>query len=627
MDIEFNNNRIVFHADQAKNDRPELQKGVKTYSRIAAAIIHFFFPDKVVKLEGQSGKPIFLSAKSLYRFKQVAEFDSSSQIPSIDFKSFAKSLQSKKSYLTVNLSDISKMIGDSPQNAEIEEELRLDEINEIHAMSEALSDSKFSVDLDVAFIKEKKSGLVNYERELINFLEKGLLDYISLTEKEQNQLKGRYLIVKHNVLPDSKIQFNKLIFDLIEKNHPTQFQKIDEETPPDTLVVDSIEVPLKFASVEDGKLYKKFAFVLENVKNENPEFSIYLEKSMAKLIQSSVLKCFDSKCEEIEKGLKSNILSSEEIEGKVEELFQLLNYLGEIFPDSENESTWVWFRIDKKFSKILKIKTIYGEQVEVVIKKLFAKYQRFIEEGEAQYRFKHTFVEQVLEKTTSSIYGRSAKEQEELKSENRVNAAKYIADFFKQPNQSKKVSILDLETLHAINNRGIVPQSYSKIRPNSPGLEYRDNPIFFGKRVGVHVDDVEKEVSQLLSRVNTLLERDSKKPLSKLQWSIEVAKLQNELLDIHPFWDRNGSTALLFAEMLMTKKGHKPNPIREKGGRSERYYKRLINVFSNPIAISIVAYENYKIALQPGFYNSRFVPLTQERKKYYNEWMQSQNLG
>ena len=116
-----------------------------------------------------------------------------------------------------------------------------------------------------------------------------------------------------------------------------------------------------------------------------------------------------------------------------------------------------------------------------------------------------------------------------------------------------------------------------------------------------------------------------------LPWFLELERwfpVLWEYLECRNYvWDAFQSTALLFAEMLMTKKGHKPNPIREKGGRSERYYKRLINVFSNPIAISIVAYENYKIALQPGFYNSRFVPLTQERKKYYNEWMQSQNLG
>ena len=58
--------------------------------------------------------------------------------------------------------------------------------------------------------------------------------------------------------------------------------------------------------------------------------------------------------------------------------------------------------------------------------------------------------------------------------------------------------------------------------------------------------------------------------MSTLRYGIEAAKLHNDLLDIHPFADRNGSTSLLFLETLMARRGYVPDIKRQKS-----YYKNL----------------------------------------------------
>ena len=145
--------------------------------------------------------------------------------------------------------------------------------------------------------------------------------------------------------------------------------------------------------------------------------------------------------------------------------------------------------------------------------------------------------------------------------------------------------------LHEINNRGIVPKSFSDFRSGSMG-------VTFGKRIGTLPKDVLQEVEGVVERANSLLEGRRNKKYSKTDFQIATAMLHNQLLDIHPFPDRNGSTSLLLMELLMSHQGYKPSPKREGN-----YYKTVRRTLGhNPVAIGVVGYEHYLIANKPGHF-------------------------
>ena len=98
------------------------------------------------------------------------------------------------------------------------------------------------------------------------------------------------------------------------------------------------------------------------------------------------------------------------------------------------------------------------------------------------------------------------------------------------------------------------------------------------------------------------------KDLSDMRYEIVAATLHNDLLDIHPFSDRNGSTSILFLELIMAKSGYVPSMKREKD-----YYKHLRKILDdNLLAISVVKHQHRKIGSKFGYFQGETIPESQK---------------
>jgi hypothetical protein len=187
------------------------------------------------------------------------------------------------------------------------------------------------------------------------------------------------------------------------------------------------------------------------------------------------------------------------------------------------------------------------------------------------------------EKVTHEIFGRTSEEIEALKEQNRNRVVAFL-----QEHKNEAPSIELLLEMHAINNTGIIPQKFLRFRE-------KEELIGFGKHFGILGDDVLEEMKDFEARA-ILLTLEKHPPGI---YGAAVAKLHNDLLSIHPFLDRNGSSSLLFVEFMMSKKGYKPKEKRDK-----TYYARIRSAFgSNPIAVGIIAQGHYNISHVPGYYS------------------------
>jgi hypothetical protein len=101
-----------------------------------------------------------------------------------------------------------------------------------------------------------------------------------------------------------------------------------------------------------------------------------------------------------------------------------------------------------------------------------------------------------------------------------------------------------------------------------------------------------------------------------------VAKLHNRLLDIHPFLDRNGSTCLLFVELLMAAHGGYIPPT----DRIKNYNTNLSMILKNSLAVAVVNYEHYKIEHQFGHYKSKSLKMDKETKVQYKSMVADRKL-
>lgn len=127
---------------------------------------------------------------------------------------------------------------------------------------------------------------------------------------------------------------------------------------------------------------------------------------------------------------------------------------------------------------------------------------------------------------------------------------------------SRSLDVAMLEKLHEADNKGIVPKRYSKLRSDLGSL-----PPTFYERIGLLPEDLKPELEDLMKEADDLRNKDiGDEPgqISKDAFAIRAAQLHNDLLDMHPFGDRNGSTVLLFLETVMMSAGHEPFAQREK---------------------------------------------------------------
>lgn len=260
--------------------------------------------------------------------------------------------------------------------------------------------------------------------------------------------------------------------------------------------------------------------------------------------------------------------------------------------------------LNDSFQDIIKIKNHTSEQVRGIFEEVFKKFSDFIDD---EIIFQ-TMIEKEgnkepidVERITQEVYGRSQADLEKVKRQNRVDVVQTIQTMAEQGEITTDMIV----ELHRVNNRGIVPKIFSQIRPG------KNSDVSFGKRVGILGEDVKKEVNILIKKANRL---ESPTNLAeRIKYEVNAAQIHNALLDIHPFSDRNGSTSLLFLELMMAKAGYQPNAERP----TEGYYNFLKKVLNNNfVAVSVVAYEQYMISNVPGYYKGETTKDPDKQRRY-----------
>lgn len=228
------------------------------------------------------------------------------------------------------------------------------------------------------------------------------------------------------------------------------------------------------------------------------------------------------------------------------------------------------------------------QDIQKIFNGVFREFSDVIDHG---YLSQTRFSGQSVEDMVHAIYGRTPEEVESLKQQNRTQVVDKLEAYAQDP-----VFTLDmLLDLYRTNNASIIPTQMAR---------FRDTPdthaSIFGraKRIGLLPgEQVRREMKLFEERANTLIDKRAL-GMDLISYQVRVAKLHDELLDMHPFADRNGSTALLFAELMMAKAGYTPS--RE---RSTNYYEHVATIFQhNYIAVGVVGYQHYLTKFVPGYY-------------------------
>ncbi len=296
------------------------------------------------------------------------------------------------------------------------------------------------------------------------------------------------------------------------------------------------------------------------------------------------------------------------VKDQLRQTMESMNAFAQIFPPSDAINLQEYTTLYKNFKSVVDLKGASGDTISKGFSEVFHEFSDFVDDEivakraiELQAENKMVSIEDV----TMEVYGRSKEEMEIIKQKNREEVVKELKKIGEEPVMTSEM----LLQLHRVNNRGVVPKKYSALRE---GEAYA---IFF-KRVGTMPGDVRAEVDDVMERATDLSDQNALGEKSRLMYEIAAAKLHNDMLDIHPFSDRNGSTSLLFLEAMMTKVGYEPQTTREPD-----YYKFLRKVLgNNPVAVGIVGYEQYKMANTPGHYEG--VTMTPDKKMMYERVMQ-----
>ncbi|MBU0570002.1 Fic family protein, partial [Patescibacteria group bacterium] len=209
------------------------------------------------------------------------------------------------------------------------------------------------------------------------------------------------------------------------------------------------------------------------------------------------------------------------------------------------------------------------------------------------------------------LYGYTIEEYYATKDRNREQVVEKIQELKDEP----EITFETIELLHATNNREIVAKSASCLRKDPEDIST------FTVRVGILSEDVQTEVDDVVARANNLMAKikpnQRLSTLKRVWYELCAAKLHNDLLDIHPFLDRNGSTSLLFLELMMSKAGYEPSPKREPN-----YYNHIRKALNNNIAaIALIASEMFRIKFVPGHYRG-ITTQSPEKQKQYKENLQ-----
>lgn len=303
---------------------------------------------------------------------------------------------------------------------------------------------------------------------------------------------------------------------------------------------------------------------------------------------------------------------TEELEKNLRSVMDRIEDLSRHASPEKDENEELWKMLHDKFVSVMSLRTKAkesGENIDDVFSRVVDQYRDFIDNEiilrASDYLTKRG-VRMSYEELTKRTFHRSPEEMEQLKERNRKAVTKYINEHQEDPPTSDV-----LEELYRLNNKDIVPGKLA-------GMRKKDEETTFYKRVGIiGGEDVVREVDDVTERATRIMY----KPMSDTRYAAAVAKLHNDLLEIHPFSDRNGSTSLLFAEFMMSKRGYKPSDKREG-----KYYGNVRSIFSNnPVAVALVAQAQWKIANISGYFAGRSTEAgTVEgmpKQKYYQKYV------
>ncbi|MDD2786149.1 MAG: Fic family protein [Patescibacteria group bacterium] len=311
--------------------------------------------------------------------------------------------------------------------------------------------------------------------------------------------------------------------------------------------------------------------------------SVFDRKLHEQLVESAL-----DKIDILSKQLGQNLNDPETIKSSLRNILDRMGSLSKQIPISEPNNVDLWKKMYDSFKGLVDIK-LTDARTSRIFSEIFQEYSNFIDDEFAMQAFHQFLAEDKgydVEDAMQLTYGRTRVEIEEIKVQNRIQSVKEI----KKLSAQDYLTVDDIIHLHRTNNKGITPQAFSRLRVNE--MEH------FGLRVGTMPDDLAEEMNLWEQRVNLVIQQSQDEAWTDIRYQIAVAQLHNQLLDIHPFLDRNGSTSLLFMELMMARRNYDPQKERERD-----FYKTVRKALSNnPVAIGLVAYEMGLISYVPGYY-------------------------
>lgn len=451
-------------------------------------------------------------------------------------------------------------------------------------------------DIEKAFRKELDNGNT-LQVDLENMIQGLGLEMNNLPQEIVKGLAGLLLITRHPTTPFQSLKINRCICWQLLPFVREKYKNV-------TGYSEGIDVYRKkfteeFGVKENNVLEEihptwtlcDLLYIHSQIADKNTQFFKALDRQVV-MLRAIVLT---RRTSEIIGEVSKNLSNAQEIdlkavENNVKMVMAILHYASGGMQFSQDNLS-LWETLNEGYKKLLQMKVDSNSSVQDLIAKVFQENQLFIDDG--LIVFMNIQGGAPYEDLMQQLYGRSKSEMEAIKAANREAVVTSIEHFASDLSNGGLITREMLSSLHMVNNRGITPPGASSLRRE------KWDSISFGRRKGLRPELVEDAVDDVLSRANKLLKSRGKRgPIADLKWIITVAKLHNDLLDIHPFADRNGSTCLLFVELMMAARGsYQPQPT-----RNNKYYEHLLNIFKNPIGVAIVAYEHYLIAHQAGSY-------------------------
>lgn len=278
----------------------------------------------------------------------------------------------------------------------------------------------------------------------------------------------------------------------------------------------------------------------------------------------------------------------EQLRSALREVMGTVGAMAKISSPSDPNTAKLWKDLSERYIGVILRKKGADIEHKKVFEEVFDEFQDVIE-GDLYDKFamdvylKGDHHKYDAEGLSMALYGRTKEEVKEKKLENRKTVAQYLLE-----HKDDEPSIELLQELHRIYNDGIVPKKYANFRREGHEVS------FGGKRVGVLGEDVRAELERLIDRTKEMLDRKS----IGVRYGMEAAKLHNEMLHIHPFSDRNGSTSMLFLEFLMAKRGYVPQE--KKTAHYYDYVRKVVK--NNPLAVAVVGAGQYEMVRSFGYF-------------------------